>query len=219
MLGAKLKECSRTRPGACSQDTHVQRKKWKVNSQCFNDQHTVVGDRGRRSRGKVEEELHGAGGQLGSSCVCEGKLGFRLALELGLGGWCICHFLYHPALETGRPGRESHDEHLDAAAGLSPDKRHREREECAHEAGTLPERTRRRRPRVRVRFPGNNLFLFILTCRIKPYFWNSALTYIAKTFQSNLRIPWSWVIPWFISVKLVIYNYCNTLLFCSLTGW
>lgn len=129
----------------------------------------------------------------GSSCVCEGKLGFRLVLELGLSGSCVCHVLYHAALEAGRPRCESHDEHLDDAAGLSPDNRHREREERTHEARTLSQRTRRC-PRVWVSFTESKPFPFILTGRIKPYFWNSVLTFIAKAFQSNLRILCRWVI-------------------------
>lgn len=49
--------------------------------------------------------------------------------------------VYRPALATGSPGRESHDEHLDAAEGLSPGDRDGEREEGApgtralHEGG------------------------------------------------------------------------------------
>lgn len=71
-----------------------------------------------------------------SSSMCEQKLGFCLFL-LGLSGSRICVFLCQPALATGRPGRENHDEHLDAAEGLPPDNHHGEREERPPEARAL----------------------------------------------------------------------------------
>lgn len=51
----------------------------------------------------------------------------------------ISVFLCHPALVAGGSGREEHDEYLDTAEGLPPDKCHSEGPQGACEAGALHE--------------------------------------------------------------------------------
>ena len=126
-------------------------------------------------------------------------------------------FSYTPALATGRPWCENHDEHLDASEGLSPDNHHSEREERTREARALRDRPGRR-PRNWVTFTERNSFCCLgniclvgwtLIFEIVPlslllkYFNQIYISYEFDLYTTIYSKGWSWYIiiltfSWFV---------------------